>query len=527
MEGELCHQHTQYARVACGACAALATPAVVIDVGAGVHVFRPSLPACSRCRRVRYCDAACQRADFPRHKKLCAALAACNAAESGASLSAPRVAPEEHALRLVVASARRLATAVPELDVPAAAKYAARFCRACFRTVGALPAGDGGLHCGRCKLAMCCSEACWRQYAPAHASNGACDALLCIVEQDAFQRRCVVEDGQPQVVTIVPETAVARYADLPQPAAAAAAGATPPFTDSFRRDVGVPAGLPFGRAWGVYFAAREPQRCRRYRDFPPGLLLHSTGALSRPLTALLALRAAHGATWLATATALTLHLVGATQEFEVQQLQAYEELLHLIPSLRRLDLVFIGPEVGFPERELRDVTQRIAFDSLGCCPGCEARGAQRRMGVRVATYERVLAGCAANPPPDLVVAFQAGFSELADGWRDAMTRVLSSGWPLLVTSYAEDEARIDLAAVERFAELAAPPAAPACGPASGDVAPPVQVLLPPQANPYASLVLQDDWGKMDSRGCLTQLSVDTFIARNSWYFVVRGGGVRA
>ena len=35
------------------------------------QVLLPELMKCSKCRRARYCSAACQLADWPRHKKAC------------------------------------------------------------------------------------------------------------------------------------------------------------------------------------------------------------------------------------------------------------------------------------------------------------------------------------------------------------------------------------------------------------------------------------------------------------------------
>jgi len=495
-------QHVQYARAACGNCGAQAAPAGVIDVDAGITAYRPSLAACARCRRVRYCNVACQRADHARHKLLCAPLAACNAMEAEAEAARGATPLPACALSAIMASAAHLTRAVVGLERSTALKYVARFCRACFRTAGMMQPG-AALHCRACLLAVCCSEACWRAYAPAHAASGSCAALRCIVEQDEFQWRCVVEDGRHEPAAFVPEERVAKYSDLllqHKPAAAS-------FTDAFRRSVGVPACIRFGQGWGPYLEARGAPPTD---ELPQGLWLHTTSALSRPLSILLALRAAHGTAWLSSASTLTVHLLGATRDFEIAHLAAYEELLHLLPALRVLNLAFIGPELQAEEAAMRDASAPLEFDALECCPSCKAKGAQRRVAIKMAAYDAVVLGCAPAPAPDLVVAFQAGFSELADDWRSSMTLVLARRWPLAVTSYAEDEARMDLDALKRFDGAL---------PARGSM----QVLLPPQANPFATLELQDDWGKMDAEGNLSCLAVDSFIARNSWMCVVRGG----
>ncbi|PSC71178.1 MYND finger domain [Micractinium conductrix] len=52
---------------ACTCC----NPACANLEGASEQVLLPELMKCSKCRRARYCSAACQLADWPRHKKAC------------------------------------------------------------------------------------------------------------------------------------------------------------------------------------------------------------------------------------------------------------------------------------------------------------------------------------------------------------------------------------------------------------------------------------------------------------------------
>lgn len=525
--------HVQYVRVACGHCAKLSKASGVLDVGSGVSAFKPAMAACSKCKRTRYCDSGCQRADFQAHKLLCPALVSVNSLEASVVVDGGSTGGGERAKSVVLDSINSLVHITPGLDPGTAAKYVGRFCRACFRTVGMIPSGEAALHCSKCLLAWCCSEACWCRYAPLHASAGSCGALRCIVESDDFQRRCVIDDGEPEVACFTPEKRVARFSALPLPEPKLAC------TDAFRRDVGVPAGIQFGQGWGPYFASRgAPQPIGA---FPPGLWLHSTNSLSRPLTILLGLQAAYGSAWLSKATRLTIHLVGAEPSFEFGQLMAYEELLHLLPALTQLSLAFVGPEMRMSgDPNVEDVAKPLNFKPIGCCPGCTACGAQRRFDVKIAPYDEFVEGCASNLPPDLVVAFQPGFSErrLANAWGSSIALVLKRGWPLLVTSFAEDEVAVDWVRMGEFARgagLTMPKSESCAAPSSstssaapssaaGAGARSVRVLEHPRANPFASLVLQDNWGAMDEGGDVGRLVVDSFIARNAYFFVVAGPG---
>lgn len=53
---------------------------------------------------------------------------------------------------------------------------------------------------------------------------------------------------------------------------------------------------------------------------------------------------------------LTIHLIGAEMEFEVDVFQKWEIfLLHIMPALKTLNIVFIGPELNAP---------KISFEQL-------------------------------------------------------------------------------------------------------------------------------------------------------------------
>jgi len=63
-----------------------------------------------------------------------------------------------------------------------------------------------------------------------------------------------------------------------------------------------------------------------------------------PLTAWFALKLCER---LRSCEELTLHLIGAEIEFEVDMLQKWELfLLHIMPTVKSLNVVFIGPELN-------------------------------------------------------------------------------------------------------------------------------------------------------------------------------------
>uniref|UniRef100_A0A1B0AQV9 Uncharacterized protein n=1 Tax=Glossina palpalis gambiensis TaxID=67801 RepID=A0A1B0AQV9_9MUSC len=165
---------------------------------------------------------------------------------------------------------------------------------------------------------------------------------------------------------------------------------------------------------------------------------------------------------------LTIHLIGAEIDFEVDILHKWELFfLHITPTLRRLNVVFVGPELN---------ACNISFDQLKktkCCRFC-------RKNKRTVSYY-----FAANIyheycrtvdflKPHLICFFNAGLYrstgyKMEDTWPETILTASQLKVPVVVTAYTEYEMPLDLS---RFLQESNRH---------------LNVILPPHLNPFASV----------------------------------------
>ncbi|XP_030570961.1 uncharacterized protein LOC115770035 isoform X1 [Drosophila novamexicana] len=182
-----------------------------------------------------------------------------------------------------------------------------------------------------------------------------------------------------------------------------------------------------------------------------------------PLTAFLALKLCGRLK----AKELTIHLVGAEMEFEVDVFQKWEIfLLHILPAVATLNVVFVGPELN---------TKNISFDQLSkirCCRLC--RKAQRTVKYH---FENQLyhnyCSAADFQKPDLACFFNSGLYRatgyaLEDTWPETIRATLNLKCPVVVTSYTKYEAPLDLSHFLNQSNRQ------------------LSVVLPPTTNPFGS-----------------------------------------
>ncbi|KAH8296469.1 hypothetical protein KR054_006620 [Drosophila jambulina] len=206
-----------------------------------------------------------------------------------------------------------------------------------------------------------------------------------------------------------------------------------------------------------------------------------------PLTAWFALKLCER---LRNSEELTLHLIGAEIEFEVDVLQKWELfLLHIMPAVKTLNVVFIGPELN---------PNNISFEQLKkikCCLSC--RKAKRTVNYHFENSlyhdyckqpqflspnlsefssfpRKVLLFGFNNTFYPLVVCFfnsglyrSTGFA-LEDTWPDTIQAALNIKCPVVVTSYTKYEAPLDLVHFVNQSNRH------------------INVVLPPTTNPFSS-----------------------------------------
>lgn len=137
-----------------------------------------------------------------------------------------------------------------------------------------------------------------------------------------------------------------------------------------------------------------------------GLMRCSTSTGTMALTVIAALEAVFPD--ISTRTSLKLHFVGAALR-EIEGLMVYEELLHLFPSLKQLELTYIG--IDIPKQSAKEVGPRKRMQ-LGCCPPCTDAKRTRSLALYEGTYHDY-SKTDSYETPDLAIAFHTGFSQEA------------------------------------------------------------------------------------------------------------------
>jgi splicing suppressor protein 51 len=162
-----------------------------------------------------------------------------------------------------------------------------------------------------------------------------------------------------------------------------------------------------------------------------GYLRYGTRATTIPLTILAALERLFPD--LSIRTSINLHLIGA-DSWELERLMVFEEILHLLPSLKKLHLTLIG--LAIPEKS---VSEDVLM--LGCCLSCSSRDRTRSVFLFRGPYHDFV-NTKHYEQPDLAVAFNTGFSQEArEDWIPTISHLSNTQHPTLFTTYNKEEMR--------------------------------------------------------------------------------------
>lgn len=164
---------------------------------------------------------------------------------------------------------------------------------------------------------------------------------------------------------------------------------------------------------------------------------------------------------------LTIHLVGAEMHFEIDNLRKWELLLlHLIPSLRILKIVFVGPELNSDNAFFQIV------DKSKMCRKCHIAGRKVVYDFWKGLYHDFLKS-KNYKKPDLISAFNAGLHRLSDfegkdTWSPTIEAMLKEpDIPVIVTEYTEKEMPLDLQRIQSIVDS-------------------LEIIMSPAKNPFAS-----------------------------------------
>lgn len=182
---------------------------------------------------------------------------------------------------------------------------------------------------------------------------------------------------------------------------------------------------------------------------------------------------------------LSIEIIGAGS-FELQYFEKWEQLLHWLPQIENLVLTFVGPDVGGETCNLK------------LCQSCLSRNVDIKINCSDELYHNFIN---VHSRPDLIVAFNAGFTEniqskIKDTWKESIPEMLKRNCPVLVTSYTLKESESDL---ERVKELVKN----------------VNVIMGCQKNIYSAKKPLQDW-ELHKDESLSQVYY-----KNYYLFVVR------
>lgn len=138
---------------------------------------------------------------------------------------------------------------------------------------------------------------------------------------------------------------------------------------------------------------------------------------------------------------LTIHIVGSSV-IEMLGIIKWEYIVHRLPKLSKLRLVFIGLELEMEEEDGES-------PDVKTCPSCSQVGRQIIYEIRRSSYQDYAEKCPQYTVPDAVAVFNCGFHEYQndpekDTWKPALPLLTKHpGVPLIFTSYTLTEAQRD------------------------------------------------------------------------------------
>jgi hypothetical protein len=137
---------------------------------------------------------------------------------------------------------------------------------------------------------------------------------------------------------------------------------------------------------------------------------------------------------------LVIHVVGAGA-FECTFLQKWEVILHCLPQLSCVCIVFIGPEI---EEGLET--------TCALCVNCQEKGRELRAHFQSGKLYHQYATSETFLMPDVIAAYNCGLHEYegtsTDAWLPSIPFLVKfDQTPLILTSYTNDEAYKDVARI--------------------------------------------------------------------------------
>ncbi|TRM60622.1 hypothetical protein BD626DRAFT_504669 [Schizophyllum amplum] len=127
-----------------------------------------------------------------------------------------------------------------------------------------------------------------------------------------------------------------------------------------------------------------------------------------------------------------IQVLGPAVEPELMKAQLFEEIMHQLPKVQTLQIIFCGPDIP-PNSE--------NWMEMETCPRCRRAGRKRRQRLYSRTYhEYALRLGSAYEVPDLAVAFNSGCSQEArDSWAGTIKHLVQRKVPTIFTAFNREE----------------------------------------------------------------------------------------
>ncbi|XP_032669959.1 uncharacterized protein LOC116843585 isoform X2 [Odontomachus brunneus] len=162
-----------------------------------------------------------------------------------------------------------------------------------------------------------------------------------------------------------------------------------------------------------------------------------------------------------------IHVIGAEFQFEGINLHVWEKLfLHLIPNLKRLRLMFVGPELRLPTVPLNLLT------AVKICSACKTSARHVNVSFHPSKFYHDFCRSKLFIKPDLVCLFNPGLYretgfEGKDTWPETIREFCKTRVPVCVTSYTKHEIPREMMRIKSIIDI--------------------ETILEPRRNPYASI----------------------------------------
>ena len=393
---------------------------------------------CIECKIAHYCSRACQIEDWKKdHKYECKALQLFW--ERYDSVSLPS-APNPHRIaRASIFLDRTLPELInslpPSKELPTKKQLKklnnerfrefvrhSRICAICYKDDFRRADEDeiNWVKCSKCHFGWCCSREHWGQYEELHTPE------IC----QLFQRANHIEYCHFQHVAKMKEYPFMAPEDTLNTALES-----------------------FPGSWDDYFALRSEDHRRYARagvplpDVVADDFTTITRSQSQPVTCLYAMYQFGISTFLNKGGNLRIDVVGA-DSYESPPTHIWEEILHMLPTIKRLTINFVGPNAC----QALEVNE-YETAPVECCPTCTLNHRERHVGMFGSTYHEYFekyVESGINEKPDLVVAFNTGmYEEYTESWTTSLQPILDMNVPCFFTSFNEGEAVQDTALLRR------------------------------------------------------------------------------